>query len=128
MKRVICIIIITLVSFTTTSFVQDKKDDAAKKYAGIIGEYNFKVEGEIHTVKFYLEKGKLTGMGEYSLGFLKPVKDKDLKFMVETEYGEKWSFEFIKDEKGKITKCKWRDEDFGMGVTGDKVIKEDKKK
>ncbi len=66
-------------------------------------------------------------MGEYSLGELNPVKDNDLKFKVVTPHGENWSFEFIKDDKGRIVKCKFTDDDFAeMGsVTGVKVFKED---
>jgi len=81
-------------------------------------------------IDFYVEDGVICGRGaDYSLGELKPLKGNDLKFQAETPHGEKWSFEFIKDDKGKIVKCKLTDEDFAqMGrVTGVKIIKEARK-
>ena len=89
----------------------------------------FALEGEEMLINFYVEDGVLCARGaEYSLGELKPVKGKDLKFKAKTPHGEKWSFEFIKDDKGKIVKCKLTDEDFAeMGsITGVKLIKKAK--
>ena len=104
---------------------EKKKEDAKTKYADFVGDYKFVLESEEVLIKIYIEDGVLCGMGEYSLGELNPIKGNDLKFKVETEYGENWSFEFIKDDKGKIVKCKFTDEDFAeMGsVTGVKVIR-----
>ncbi len=116
----------------TYSPAQKKKKLSAKtKYADFAGYYRFTLEGEEMLINFYVEDGVLCGRGEeYSMGELKPVKGNDLKFKVETPHGEKWSFEFIKDDKGKIVKCKFTDEDFAeMGsVTGAKIIKEAQKK
>jgi CubicO group peptidase (beta-lactamase class C family) len=122
--------ILASMEVNTPSLVKEKKkDDARTKYADFVGYYRFAHESEEMLISFYLEDGVLSGTGEYSLGELKPVKGNDLKFKVETEYGEKWSFEFVKDDKGKIVKCRFMDEDFAeMGsVTGVKVIKEAKK-
>jgi hypothetical protein len=98
---------------------------AGTKYADLIGDYNFVFEGEEVLFKFYIKDGFLCGMGEYSLGELTPVKDNDLKFKVLTPHGENWSSEFLKDDKGRIAKCKFTDEDFTEmdSVTGVKVFK-----
>ena len=103
---------------------EKKKEYAETKYADFVGDYKFVLEGEEMLIKFYIENGVLCGVGEYSLGELNPVKGNDLKFKAETEHGENWSFEFIKDDKGKIVKCKFTDEDFTeMGsITGVKVL------
>ncbi len=109
----------------------NKKEKAKTKYADLIGYYRFALEGEEMLINFYVEDGVLCGGGEeYILGELKPVKGNDLKFKVETEHGENWSFEFIKGDSGKIVKCRFTDNDFPeMGsVMGAKVIREDKKK
>jgi hypothetical protein len=105
-----------------------KWKDAKSKYADFAGDYRFFFEGEEMLIKIYIEDGVLCGMGEYSLGELNPVKGNDLKFNVETEVGENWSFEFIKDDKGKIVKCELTDRDFAemSGVTGVKLVKEPK--
>ncbi|MFC2157664.1 serine hydrolase domain-containing protein, partial [Acidobacteriota bacterium] len=99
--------------------------DSKTKYADLTGDYKFVIEDEEMLINLYIENGVLCGKGEYSLGELKPITGNDLKFKVETEHGENWSFEFIKDDKGKIEKCKLTDEDFPeMGsVTGVKVTK-----
>jgi CubicO group peptidase (beta-lactamase class C family) len=124
--------IIASLEVNTHSPAQEKKKEGDKTiYADFAGYYKFALEGEEMLINFYIEDGVLCGTGaEYSLGELKPVNGNDLRFKVETVYGEKWSFEFIKDDKGKIVKCKLTDEDFAeMGsVTGVKVIKEAKKK
>ncbi|UCE21623.1 MAG: hypothetical protein JSV46_05260, partial [Candidatus Aminicenantes bacterium] len=110
---------------------EKKKADGQTKYADFVGYYRFALEGEEMLINFYVEDGVLCGRGaEYSMGELKPVKGNDLKFKVETPHGEKWSFEFIKDDKGKIVKCKFTDEDFAEAgsVTGIKIVKEGQKK
>jgi len=124
--------IIASLEVSTHSPAQEKKkEDAKTKYADFAGYYRFALEGEEMLINFYVEDGVLCGRGaEYSFGELKPVKGNDLKFKVETEHGENWLFEFIKDDKGKIVKCKFMDEGFAeMGsVMGVKIIKEAKKK
>ena len=107
-------------------FVLEKKQkDAGTKYADFVWDYNFVFEGEEVLFKFYIKDGVLRGMGEYSLGELKPVKGNDLKYKVVTPHGENWFFEFIKNDQGKIAKCKFMDEDFPeMGsIMGIKLAK-----
>jgi hypothetical protein len=103
---------------------ENKKAYAKIKYADFVGDYKFVLEGEEMLIKIYVEDGVLCGVGEYSLGELKPVKGNDLKFKVVTPHGENWSFEFIKDDRGRIVKCKFRDEDFAEmdSVTGVKIL------
>lgn len=43
------------------------------KYADFAGYYRFALEGEEMLINFYAEDGVLYGVGEYSLGELKPV-------------------------------------------------------
>lgn len=124
--------IIASLEINTHSPAQEKKkEDAKTKYADFAGYYRFALEGEEMLINFYVEDGVLCGRGaEYSFGELNPVKGNDLKFKVETEHGENWLFEFIKDDKGRIVKCKFMDEGFAeMGsVMGVKIIKDAKKK
>ncbi|MFC1731665.1 hypothetical protein ACFL6I_15215 [candidate division KSB1 bacterium] len=55
-----------------------------------------------------------------------PDKINASRFRAVTEHGENWSFEFTKDEKGKVIKCKFTDEDFGLEVAGDRIQKDKK--
>ena len=105
--------------------LERNQEDAGTKYADLVGDYKFVFEGEEVLIKVYIEDGVLCGMGEYSLGELKPVKGSELEFKVKTEAGENWSFVFIKDDRGKIVKCKFTDEDFvEMGsIMGVKLAK-----
>ncbi len=98
---------------------------ARAKYGDFIGDYKFVFEGEEALFKFYIKDGVLYGMGEYSLGELKPAKGNDLKFKVVTPHSENWSFEFIKDAEGKIVKCRFTDEDFPEmdSIIGNKLAK-----
>ena len=104
---------------------EKKKIDSETKYADLVGDYKFVLEGEEILIKLYIQDGVLYGEGEYSLGELKQDKRNDLKFKVVTPHGEHWSFEFIKDDTGRIVKCRFADEDFPEmdSIIGVKVIK-----
>jgi hypothetical protein len=112
-------------AITHSPVQEQKKENTETKYADLVGDYKFVLEGEEMLIKLYIQDGVLYGEGEYSLGELEQVEGNELKFKVVTPHGEHWSFEFIKDDRGKIVKCRFTDEDFPeMGsIMGVKVIK-----
>lgn len=122
----LCFIMICLVLSSITFAQEKKKEDLKKKYADLVGDYKFNVQGREFTIAVYFEDGKLWSMPEFTdiPGEMEPIKGKELDFTVDIGGGTV-DATFIKDEKGKITKCKivhpaWE-------ATGEKVIKEKKK-
>ena len=72
-----------------------------------------------------VEDGKLTAVPEDDEpAVLEPVEGEELKFQVSLPYGSVLDLEFIRDKKGKITKC--RISGMGMEMEG-KKIKDGKK-
>ena len=130
--RVFKIIILTLVIASTASFAQEeKKQDIKKKYAEFVGDWKFDIEGmgEI-MITMYFEQGTLWGLPETTSepGELEPVKGKKLEFICNAPDGNLWQVKFMKDDKGKITKCHIIVEDLGLDTIGNKIVKEAEKK
>ncbi|MBN1223969.1 MAG: hypothetical protein JXB23_12040 [Candidatus Aminicenantes bacterium] len=79
---------------------------AEEKYAPLVGDYEFDVQGQIMIISFWVEEGKLWGAPEGESGVeLEPVEGEDMKFEVNTPNGQFYELQFIKDESGKVTKC-----------------------
>jgi hypothetical protein len=101
------ITILTLTLFVlTASLIAFYQDDAEKKYAPLIGDYEFDMQGQIMIVSFWVEEGQLWGAPEGETPEeLEPVEGEDLKFEINTADGQFMELEFVKDESGKVTKC-----------------------
>ncbi len=107
------------------SFSQEKKAGTKKILKKIAGKYEFSWEGPISIITFWVEDGKLKAAPEgEEPAVLEPVEGEELKFRASIPDGSVIDLEFIRDEKGKITKCKISG--MGMEMEGQK-IKDDKK-
>jgi len=101
---------------------QDSDEALKKKYAPILGDYDFDMEGQVMLVSFWVESGALWGGPEgQEPAVLEPVEGEDLKFEINTTDGQYMEVEFIKDEAGKIAKCMVLA--MGMEMEGIKIIK-----
>ena len=110
--------------FNGISVSQEKKAETKKIFKEIAGKYEFSWEGESTIITFRIEEGKLIGAPEYEeTVVLEPKEGEELKFQSTTPDGTIVEFEFIRDEKGKITKCLIIA--MGMELEG-KRIKDDK--
>ena len=120
------VFLVVLLLFTFSSFAQDKSDDALKKkYAAILGDWNVKAEGSEgeSIITFYVENGALWIMGNET-SEMDSVKGKELEFTADYPDGL-WEIKFIRDENGKISKCKLENDTMGISVT---ATKKEKKK
>ena len=99
--------ILTLTQFVlSASLFAFYQEDAEKKYAPLVGDYEFDMQGQIMVVSFWVEDGKLVGAPEGETPEeLEPVEGEDLKFEINTADGQFMELEFIKDEAGKINTC-----------------------
>jgi len=127
-KVIVITILLLLLTFSLTS-AQQKDVELKKKYAEFIGDWKFNLEGmgEI-VINLYIENGAFWALPETETepGEMEPVKDKEGIFVVYAGDGSVWNVEFMKDDKGKITKCRIANEDQGIDTIGDKIVKEAK--
>jgi len=106
------------------SFAQEKKADPKKVYNEIAGRYEFDFEGQIMIIVFWIEDGKLLAAPEGQDGAeLEPVEGEELEFTVTPPNGQLYELTFVRDDKGKVTKCVVST--MGMDYEGER-IKEDK--
>ncbi len=85
---------------------QESDDALKKKYAPILGDYEFDQEGQVMLVSFWVENGGLWGGPEgQEAAELTPVEGNELKFEINTADGQYMELEFIKDESGEVVKC-----------------------
>jgi hypothetical protein len=107
------------------SISQEKKASTKKIFKEIAGKYEFSWEGPTSIITFWVEDGKLKAAPEgEEPAALEPVEGEELKFQASIPDGSVLDLEFIRDEKGKITKCKISG--MGMEMEGQK-IKDNKK-
>lgn len=109
-------------------FSQEQSDEALKKkYAPIIGEYEFdltEMGGEVQYLTFYVKDGALWGdSGDGDPATCDPVEGEEFKFKAVGSDGQEFEITFVKDEKGQYTICKVYIVAMDMEVEG---IKKDK--
>ncbi|NOR15350.1 MAG: hypothetical protein GQ544_06575, partial [Candidatus Aminicenantes bacterium] len=93
-----------------------------KKYADIVGDYEFDMEGQIMLVSFWVEDGELWGGPEgEEAAVLESVEGKPLNFEINTSDGQYYVLEFVTDDSGKIVKCLV--DAMGMEMEGVKIKK-----
>lgn len=95
-------------------------DELAKKYAPIVGTYEFQADYQVLTVKFWVEDGKFWGAppGEVPAEIV-PLEGEDWKFEATTDSGEYFVITFAKDESGKFNKCIL--ENMGREIEGKRI-------
>lgn len=114
--------LVTALSFASVS--QEKK--AADKYAAFCGEYRFDLTSygaPVITAKLYVENDDLYIMADTSDSpdKLSPVENEPTKFFLDDPNEGHWDFEFLKDDKGKFTKCRIVNAGMGIDAVGEKI-------
>ncbi len=103
-NRVIICSMLVLIFSSALAFSLGR--DLEKKYAPIIGTYEFYVEAQVMNIKFWVEEEKLWGAPEGETpGELEPMEGEEFKFEVTTDDGQYFSIDFVKDKSGKYNKC-----------------------
>jgi hypothetical protein len=104
---------------------QDKpapKVDTEKLYKDIAADYSFAIGPEPMVIAFWLQNGKLYGAPRGQENEMAEILPRDLdKLMFEATVpgGQYFELTFLKDDAGKITKCKLVSQ--GMEVIGDRI-------
>ncbi len=95
-------------------------DDLAKKYAPIVGTYEFYVEAQVMNIKFWVEDEKFWGAPEGETpAEIVPMEGEEWKFEATTDDGQYYIISFVKDESGKFNKCFV--ESMGMEIEGTRI-------
>jgi hypothetical protein len=95
-------------------------EDLAKKYAPIVGTYEFYMDADVMNVKFWVEDEKFWGAppGETPAEIV-PLEGEEWKFEATTDDGQYFLISFAKDESGKFNKCIL--EAMGMEIEGTRI-------
>ena len=101
-------------------------EDLEKKYAPIVGEYEFNMSEAgmgVMTVQIYVENDALWAwpqdMGDP--GEMIPKEGEEFVFTIDDDMTQ-WVLTFQKDENGKYTKCHAVNEVQGVDMVGEKII------
>lgn len=95
-------------------------DDLAKKYAPIVGTYEFYVEAQVMNIKFWVEDEKFWGAPEGETpAEIVPMEGEEWKFEATPDDGQYYIISFVKDESGKFNKCLV--EAMGMEIEGTRI-------
>ncbi len=131
LKRVsplLCLAVMLLAMNPVVS-TQEKKPDLAKKYAVIVGDYEFDMTEAgmgVMIVNFYIEDGAFWSLPESSTEATKmePVEGKEFEFTVnDPNDGSTYEIKFVKDKSGKYTECHVKNETMGFDLVGTKLKK-----
>jgi hypothetical protein len=122
-KSILILIMLALmVSVCSPILLAQQEDEALKKkYAPVLGTYEFSLDAQVMVITFWVEGGAILGApeGETPAEII-PVEGQELKFEADVE-GQNYELTFVKDESGKVTSCIMAVN--GMEVAGIKIEK-----
>jgi hypothetical protein len=103
-----CLLLVLLLTGPLTA--QDKSDDALKKkYAPILGEYEFDLSnlgGDVQVLTFQITDGALwVDSGDGDPAVCEPVEGAEFEFTAESSDGQALEVRFGKDDAGNISTC-----------------------
>ena len=107
----------------SVSVAQEKSDaDLKKKYAPILGEYEFALGGQADIIRFYIEENALwADSGDGRPATLVPVEGEVYSFTANDPISGEFEIKFLKDDQGEYTKCHIVNMSMGLEVEGTKI-------
>ena len=122
---IVCLFLAVLL-FGTIAFTFQTDDELKKKYAPILGSYEFDMtayEVGVLTVEFYVESGSLWAFpsNEDSPTEMMAVEGKEFEFNIEDPDEGTYEIKFMKDDKSEYSKCHVINEFVGIDVIGSKI-------
>lgn len=116
-------ILCLLMTHSVTIAQEAAGEGLKKKYAPILGEYEFVMEGGSFTLNFYIEGNALwTDSGDGRPATMEPLKDKLFEFTAEDSENGIFEVRFLKDDKGEYTICHIVNADMGLDAKGNKIV------
>ncbi|MBN2244249.1 MAG: hypothetical protein JW755_00235 [Candidatus Aminicenantes bacterium] len=127
-KRLSVIAAVLLLMFfvaASTTPAQEKSDaELKKKYAPILGEYEFDLTsmGDIQILNYYIQEGELwADFGDGESAVMEPMEEEGFAFEAISSDGQTFEIRFSKDEQGGYSTCKILIVDMGLEVEGTKI-------
>ena len=113
-----------ITAISIASVPQEKT--AAEKYNAFCGQYRFDLTAygiSVIVAKVFVEGEALYIWADTSdsADEIYPVINEATKFFVDDPNEGHWDLEFIKDDKGKFTKCRIINAGMGIDATGEKI-------
>lgn len=106
------------------TFAQEVSDEELKKkYAPILGKYEFAADGGTFILEFYIEGNALwADSGDGRPVTMESLKDKMFEFKAEDPLTGIFEIKFLKDESGEYKICHVVNTSMGLDVKGNKLI------
>jgi hypothetical protein len=127
MKKIISALMILLFiglsgSISLASSIPDQDEELKKKYAPILGEYEFNMgEGPLY-LNFYVKEGELwADSGDGRPAVMEPIENEVFKFKADDPETGTFSFHFTKDSQGEYSVCRVVNEMIGFDGEGTKI-------
>ncbi len=115
-------VVLSFFMITSVSIAQEKSDeDLKKKYAPILGKYEFDFGGESFYLDFYIKDGALwADSGDGRPATMEPVGEGPFGFKAEDIESGIFEIVFSKDDQDKYTKCHVVNMTLGLDIIGNK--------
>lgn len=120
--------VLFLVFFVAASAAQaqEKSDDALKKkYAPILGEYEFDLTsmgGNVEVLNYYIQDGEIwADSGDGDPAVMEPMDEEGFAFKTVSSDGQTFEIRFSKDDQGDYSICKILIVEMGLEVEGTKI-------
>jgi hypothetical protein len=119
-----CLILMVFLS-GTIAFAQDQDDALKKKYAPILGEFEFDLAeygGDVQILTFRIESGDIwIDSGDGDPAAMKAVEGAEFEFTVTASDGMELGIKFVKNDEGNYTLCEIDVLSQGIVITGTKI-------
>jgi hypothetical protein len=117
-----CLAAVLLITYPS-SLAQDKtEEELKKKYAPILGEYEFVAGGGSDIIRFYIEDGALwADSGDGRPVTLEPAEDETFSFTAQDPISGEFEIIFMKDDQGEYSICHIANAAMGLELEGIKI-------
>ena len=121
--HMIAFIILCFCMMHSITFAQEVADeDLKKKYAPILGKYEFVTDGGTFILEFYIEGNDLwADSGDGRPATMESLKDTMFEFKAEDPLTGIFEIKFMKDESGEYKKCHVVNTSMGLDAKGNKI-------
>ena len=106
------------------AFAQEITDEGLKKkYAPILGKYEFVTDGGTFILEFYIKDNALwADSGDGRPATMESLKDKVFEFKAEDPVAGIFEIDFLKDDSGEYKICHVVNTSMGLDAKGNKII------
>ena len=119
---VLCLSAVIFLSMSASNTQEESDADLEKKYAPILGEYEFVTGGGSDIIRFYIEEGDLwADSGDGRPQTLQPDEDEMFSFTAQDPINGEFEIKFLKDEQDEYTICQIANAAMGLELEGTKI-------